>query len=556
MKRLRRKLILSVAAGTLALTVGELALRMAEPHLMASGSFLGGALDNVHVQPDRTLFWKLRPGRYEGLFIDRRHVRGYVPKAADDEALRVLCVGDSCTYGAGVDDWQSYAMLLEESLRQRTGQRVVVIRVAAPGYTTYQNRVQLQQWLPAFRPHLVTLYLGAWNDYVACVGRTDRERAGTALALGRLLARTAEARHREEVQAAFRSAATRANSASTGLLHPLRRRVPLDDFRENVRWMVDESQRHGAEVFVLIPPLPATTEFRHPVALEYRDALREAAGQANAGVIDAAATFQALETPGAEAPRKSPWFLDWVHPSAAGHRVLARLVLDRWVRTHPFSADDASPLPTRAGYTLDASPFAACEGGSVTVRGSLKGVTRVWIGPALVLPHSLDAGRFAVDVPASLPPGQHALRLECGAAGAVVVSGCTVTVLPARLEAATWRTEDGIRIRLHAHGPPRGRVTVWVSPRPFAEPRSTRFGDFLLHDAVSEGSNSDVPFTPGNVDLNPLVGRFTETGEWRREWRVPDSVHGSTLCFQGLVLRPGRTEVGAFTRAVEIALPR
>ena len=80
--------------------------------------------------------------------------------------LRVLCVGGSTTFGAGiVGDENTWPARLEEQLsRLRPDRRFEVWNAGVPGYTTAENVIYLSLRLIDFHPDVVVLYEG-YNDF-------------------------------------------------------------------------------------------------------------------------------------------------------------------------------------------------------------------------------------------------------------------------------------------------------------------------------------------------------------------------------------------------------
>lgn len=64
---------------------------------------------------------------------------------------RILCLGDSWTFGQGVADEETFARRLEALL----GKRVQVINAGLPGFSYFQGYHLLRQLLPVYRPDLV-----------------------------------------------------------------------------------------------------------------------------------------------------------------------------------------------------------------------------------------------------------------------------------------------------------------------------------------------------------------------------------------------------------------
>lgn len=72
-------------------------------------------------------------------------------------AYRILCVGDSWTYGWGVDIAQSWPMQLETYLHEHGHPEAEVINCGKPGQFTTSYKSGLQAMLPLLKPDLVIL---------------------------------------------------------------------------------------------------------------------------------------------------------------------------------------------------------------------------------------------------------------------------------------------------------------------------------------------------------------------------------------------------------------
>lgn len=90
--------------------------------------------------------------------------------------LRVLCVGDSFTFGAGVDNdetWsQRLAQYLYEPLAQR-GWAVEAVNMGMSGYDPELERRDLEAFGLLLRPHVVIVALFGANDVVEIMGGRD-----------------------------------------------------------------------------------------------------------------------------------------------------------------------------------------------------------------------------------------------------------------------------------------------------------------------------------------------------------------------------------------------
>ena len=173
---LARKLGLSAATLLVCLLLLEVLLRLLGIGAAGRGSpwFAGGSHPRYLFQPDPAAGYALRPGfrgvevAASGEFrvpvaVDRLGLRlnpraGAVP--ADGE--RVLVLGDSMTFGEGVEAGETYPALLAAA----TGARVY--NAGVPGYGSRQMAARLRELAPRLQPRVVLVTLQATWDIGRC----------------------------------------------------------------------------------------------------------------------------------------------------------------------------------------------------------------------------------------------------------------------------------------------------------------------------------------------------------------------------------------------------
>ena len=113
--------------------------------------------------------FELRPGVFPTPNPDPIVVnsRGFVGAEFEDPpppgTLRIVTVGDSCTFGAGTLRG-TYPVLLEDRLRaEPAGPRVQVVNAGIQGMNSELALRRLESRVVPLRPDLVTIYIG-WND--------------------------------------------------------------------------------------------------------------------------------------------------------------------------------------------------------------------------------------------------------------------------------------------------------------------------------------------------------------------------------------------------------
>jgi lysophospholipase L1-like esterase len=118
---------------------------------------------NFHrVYPARALF----PGRddsYEVTTNERGFRTAPFRSAKSPGTFRIICMGDSSTFGFQVDDADAYPRLVARLLEEAHPGKFEVLNLGAPGYTTRQGIELLRREALGFEPDLVTFAYGT-ND--------------------------------------------------------------------------------------------------------------------------------------------------------------------------------------------------------------------------------------------------------------------------------------------------------------------------------------------------------------------------------------------------------
>jgi lysophospholipase L1-like esterase len=307
---LKNKTVLILAGVLVPLLLAEVFLRVSgfgqiRPELRFDPN-TRAALAEGHYSTDKHLFWKRGDTPLTEQEKRIRYLRPGDPVPAKSGRFRIICLGDSCTKLALAG--LPYSALLQQGLGTR---QVEVFNASLPGYTSYQGLVWLKRELLDLQPNLVIVYFG-WNDHWRNLGNTDRDYAASLQGL-RLL------------------------SLFRGKEDPPPFRVPVEEFKENLREMARLVNGAGGKTLFLVPPAHLSEEAKisleglgnllpgdDPIRIhqEYQQAVRVLVGLENARVLDVAQIFEEA------AEYEMLLHRDGVHPTDLGHIVLAELLQD------------------------------------------------------------------------------------------------------------------------------------------------------------------------------------------------------------------------------------
>ena len=191
--RRRGKLIVFACLPALALIlVAEVGLRLvgaAVPSLQTIP--LPEQLAGI-MRPDDELFWSVQPN-LRGTFLDKPvstnslGLRGAEIGPKQPGTVRILSLGESTTFGAGVADEETYSFVLQQTLQAADpGHRYEVINAGVSAYSSFQSLLYLKLRGLALAPDIVLFY-HEFNDYLPTsfregatseveVAQTDRQR--------------------------------------------------------------------------------------------------------------------------------------------------------------------------------------------------------------------------------------------------------------------------------------------------------------------------------------------------------------------------------------------
>ena len=348
---IRSRLALAAAATLAALALGEIALRLfVPPRPMVVWRQFAGIAERVNAVPaeelfasDPELFWRLRPGLERpdasgplfGILSNAQGLREdhEIPVPKEEGEIRVLFLGDSCTFGEYLSHTESFVQGVEDSLRSGfPGAAVECINAGVPGYTLFQGWRFLETEGYGYEPDAVVVYFG-WNEGASWGGMSD-PRQYEALRSQLPVRPLRWSRVCRMLWQAVRSPAPSAgNGPASGVRRP---RLRPDEFRGLLARVRESTRRRGVELLVLVGPhrnnLTGSPGRRSPYQVEAGDycrSIRFGPGGAD-GCID---TVPAIRAMAATHPVPA-LFHDPVHPTGVVNRRIAGLVaakLEPWI---------------------------------------------------------------------------------------------------------------------------------------------------------------------------------------------------------------------------------
>ena len=299
------------------------------------GRFYSGEPDGgTFYNEDPVLFWRLKtnlyndgnPATIEDLSTGPHGFRGEnydfkVKKAAD--AFRIVCVGDSSTYGDSVRDNQTFSAMLQQRLRKRFPDRTVeVVNAGVPGYTSHQARRYVEYELLKLSPDVIVVMVGA-NDYIPASGKiADKDRPQVSVTVAQLRKMFGRLRTYQLLAAVVNPLRevmydTEIELDSEGHeLVPMR--VGRKDFVKNLKTIATMDDRHRCRTVLMT--VPHIFDEEHPL----NEDTRRAAKESDAELLDLAKRMKEIQGQGTDLYQP-----DGGHPSVRGHAEIATMLEEK-----------------------------------------------------------------------------------------------------------------------------------------------------------------------------------------------------------------------------------
>jgi len=166
---------LACTAAVLSVAVAEVLVRLISPQAigLAPPMYVADSVLVHRLSPSYS--GELRSGEYQTrLTINDRGFRGSAWRT--DARRRVLMLGDSFTFGYGVEEHEAFPSLLQEALGPPCS--VAVFNAAVPGYGTLQEQALAQRLLAELQPQAVVLGFTVGSDVQDNLGQRIRPSDG------------------------------------------------------------------------------------------------------------------------------------------------------------------------------------------------------------------------------------------------------------------------------------------------------------------------------------------------------------------------------------------
>lgn len=286
-------------------------------------------------EPHPQLYWWLKPSQHCYTKVNRQpvEINAHRTRGADFATAkpagvkRVLCLGDSRTFGWGLSEPETYAAVLQERLRARFGPGVEVINAGVNGWTFPQMTVFLRDHAPAWQPDVVVLGDGnLWTQFSEKNDPAFARKFAWRVRLKNLLRRFALYHFVVETQLrsfyeSYRTKFIPVDPAQDGSFRAQQQQDPAVFFHESLATFCRVAQSNQIQpVLLYLPPEEAlhSTNNRYAMILEVK---RAVARELAVPLLDPTAEMAA---------QAKPLYLpdDPVHFNAAGNEIIGHRLFE------------------------------------------------------------------------------------------------------------------------------------------------------------------------------------------------------------------------------------
>jgi len=277
---------------------------------------------------DDELFWRFAPGSslertrdpFFSIISNEQGLREdhVIPTNKLAGEKRVLFLGDSCTFGFGLDFDEGFVEKSEDLLAAEfPNADIECINAGVPGYSIFQGWRYLETEGLAFEPDVIVACFG-WNDMSSWDSQSDlaHYEASQAALPPEFL------RSSQLAKQVWRVLAKRPADVNEAEKRP---RVPPREFRELLGKLHAASAANGAELVLIVWGFLYQVEDRPDERTQWQRELYAFAQERDVPLLDLVPEFQKL----ARAWGAPGVFFDYGHATAEANTVIAQLVAAR-----------------------------------------------------------------------------------------------------------------------------------------------------------------------------------------------------------------------------------
>ncbi|MEW6744833.1 MAG: GDSL-type esterase/lipase family protein [Planctomycetota bacterium] len=273
---------------------------------------------------DPLLFWGLQPGlKLENIVTNGLGLRCPEIPVEKNGEFRILSLGESTTFGDRIRYEECYSARLEKALGQFRGKPLRVINAGVPGYSLFQGYIYLKSRGLELEPDGVLLYFGI-NDFLPVTYLAERDAMAQSSTVGlndwELFWRRESFLHKvtswisqhSNLVRGIRSLLHREIQPSMLRQAEGRVRVPPEHRIELLKRIAGLCRERGIPLIIIVPWY---REF-----FMHGPLLREFAAEHGLPLVDLPEELADLTE------ATSNYFIDPMHPNAAGHGLIAEAI--------------------------------------------------------------------------------------------------------------------------------------------------------------------------------------------------------------------------------------
>ncbi|OGC78645.1 MAG: hypothetical protein A2Z27_00070 [candidate division Zixibacteria bacterium RBG_16_50_21] len=280
---------------------------------------------------DHYLFWKFRPNQIikSDFFVEGEYrissfgLRNQeFSREKPDGMFRIICLGNSNTFGWKQAEKNAYPQQLQELFGPNpSGLKIEVINAGITGYSSYQGKLFLKNYILKLKPDLVLVNYG-WNDLLpAKYGIEDKNQKMPPqwiLDIQNILSKTTLY---QILKSFWVGRFSKREELKTGIP-----RISPQDSQANLLELGQICNQNDVSAVFLTNPIaylgPGKTSRVHPVNQAYNDVISSLAQNQQFRVLDIAALFYNRED------LYDHGRVDYIHYNSEGHRFIARAIYE------------------------------------------------------------------------------------------------------------------------------------------------------------------------------------------------------------------------------------